>query len=125
MRYVTIALLTFIAACGGAVDSHEDGLDETVDAMEELIEVLEGVTDKASAEDAKDEIEKLADRINDIKEQMEKLPQPTGEEQARLAKLDEEKIGPLMQRFMAAAMKVASNPEIRKILDPAMKKMKG
>ena len=68
-----------IAACGGdsgSIDSYEAGVEAHTKVMTEMVKVLEGVTDEASANKAAAEIEELGGRLASISAQMAELPRP-------------------------------------------------
>ena len=78
MRYLlAVASVLIFAGCGHA-DSHESLAEEGVSTMNEMVVVLDGVKDEASAKSAKPTLKSLAERLNSINERQLKLPAPSG-----------------------------------------------
>ncbi len=117
-----------LAACGDNVkiSSHEEGINAQLNVMDEMFTVLEGVEDEASARAARDDIEKLGQKLHEIATQMSKLPQPTAEEMKALAgnteitKRQQELFGARMAKQL---MKLAQYPELSEALTSAIGKM--
>lgn len=114
----------FLVACGGSVSDHDEAMEAQMDLMEEMVGILEGVTDKASAEKAKPEMEALGKKAQKLAEEIEKLPQP---DQAELKRL-QEKYQPRMEEFQKKAMehmmKLMTYPELSEATQKAMSGMK-
>lgn len=116
-----LALFALLAvACGGSIDSQEDAMEASMDVMEDMAAVLEGVTDKASADAAIPEIEALGERLSEISKQKAKLPEPTAEEMEALQKEYMPKVGESMGKVMQQIMKLAQYPELGRAVDKAM-----
>jgi len=94
-----------LSACGG--DSPESIAEEQFDLMDEMLDILEGVTDQESAKAASKEMEALAKKMADLEKRMEKMPDPTPEQQKRLAEIakeHQEEFGKRMQEVMSKMM---------------------
>ena len=94
-----------LSACGG--DSPESIAEEQFDLMDEMLDILEGVTDQDSAKEASKEMEALAKKMADLEKRMEKMPDPTPEQQKRLAEIakeHQEEFGKRMQEVMSKMM---------------------
>ena len=82
-----------LAACGnGKIDSHKEGVEAANDVADDMVKVLNGVKDKASAESAKPKLEALGKKMEGIMDQMQKLGPPTdpkmqGEMMSMMAKV--------------------------------------
>lgn len=114
------ALALLCAACGGGIDSYEDAAAAQMDIMREMIDVLEGVDDDASAEKAAGKIEALGGRMQDIAEQLSKLPAPSRDEMQRIARMQSEVQAEFQQKAMAQMMKMAQYPVLAEAWSNAM-----
>jgi hypothetical protein len=107
-----LAAALILIACGGGIGSYDEGMEAQLNAMEDMVKVLKGVTDQSSAEAATSKIESIGERMADVAAQMQKLPQPDMEEMQALM----EKHGRRMQQFQGEAMgqlmKLAKYPEL-------------
>ena len=74
-------------------DSREKVVEDQLDLINEMIGVLEGVTDKESAEEAKPELEELIKEAEATQARMKELGEPSEEEEKEL----EEKYGEQME----------------------------
>lgn len=125
MRKV-IALATFsllIAACGGGIDSYEEGMDAYSELMQEMVGVLEDVDDESSAEKAAAKIEKLGDRMAEITAQVAELPRPNAQEMQELANSQMANMQAFQQDAAAQMMKMAEYPVLMEAWMRAMSKM--
>ena len=103
---ITVAVL-LCAACSGGISSYEDAIEAQAGIMEEMVTLLEGVTDKDSAADAASEIEALGNRLGEIAVQVKDLPQPTMEEMQEIAKKQSMKRKDFQQKAVPQMMKLA------------------
>lgn len=122
-RIAWLACLVLVcAACGGGIGSYKEGMEAQFDIMEEMIGVLEGVTDDASAKAAVPKVEALGQRLADLAGQIQKLPEPSMEELQEMAE-----IGKRRQSFQSNAgrqmMKLAQYPELTQAFSRAMASM--
>ena len=78
-----------LAGCGGAggkkADTQESIARESIKTFSEYADILETITDKASAEKAKPRIERLQKELVDQKARSEQLPNPGHEEAVKLS----------------------------------------
>ncbi len=70
----------------GSIDFHAAGVEAHTTVMTAMVNVLEGVTDEASANKAAAKIEELGGRLAAISAQMAELPRPDAAEVQKLAK---------------------------------------
>jgi len=113
------------ASCGGGgINSYEDAMEAQVEIMEEMVGVLEGVTDQASAEEASSEIEALGSRIADVIAQVQELPEPTAEEMQEIAAKYGEQGQEFQTRAASQMMKLAEYPSLSEAWTRAMANMK-
>ena len=123
-RLVSVAALAVLIACGGSIDSQEDAREAQIDVMEEMLDVLEGVDDEASAKDAVPDMEKLGERLAEIAEAVQKLPQPTQEEMMELQKKYAGKEAELQKKMQTEMSKLMKYPELAQAMTNAMQKRK-
>ena len=111
-------LCLILAGCGSSPDSV---MGEMVSKMEELVEVLDKVQDKESAEKHKDEIESIAQDLNDLEEEWEKLEKDlTAEEQKELEKKYEDRVMKAAFALLGHGFRIGLSPygqEIMEVLD--------
>jgi len=121
MRNLAI-VLALTAGCGNggsgvSVGSYSEACDQTVAAMKEVGDLLDKVTDKASAEAAKPKLEALAKRLEGIVEAVEKLGPPKG---GAVRGLDEKMragLGPLSAKTQAYVERVIDTPGLGPVLE--------
>ena len=85
MRIRSALLLLLAAGCGGPdLSTHEGITDAMIEATEDLADVIEGITDKKSAEGARPVLQEIAKRMRDIDAALRALGEPVGDERKRL-----------------------------------------
>lgn len=112
-----IAVITLsglvITSCGGGIGSYEDGMEAQADLMGEMISVLKGVDDEASANKAADRIEEIGGKMAEIANQMKELPRPDAKEMQELAKKQRAKMQAIQQEAMQQMVKIAQYPVLQ------------
>jgi len=106
---------------GGTGDAAEDVATDSLKAMNDLADALEKVTDKASAEKVKPEIEAIVKRAKDAKERGDKLPEA---KQKELQAKHLDAMQKAARRMFGAMTKLAAKPDAAKVLDPVLKELK-
>jgi hypothetical protein len=85
--------------------------------MKQMIQVLEGVKDEASAKSAKPELKSLAEKLNDINSRQSKLDAPTEDDvKAMDAKYGKE-MDEVGRKFLGEAMRINFDPAISAVFD--------
>jgi len=103
------ALMLLVAnGCGG--DSHESLGKEGLSTMKDMVDVLKGVKDEASAKSAKPQLQTLMDKLKSIDERQSKLPAVTDAEKKEMESKYGEDGKQVMQQFMSEMMRVAMIP---------------
>ena len=116
-KILSIAVLVALCvACGDSIDSHEDAMEAQIDVMDEMIEILEGVTDEASAKGAIPDMEALGKRMAEIAEQVKKLPQPTMEEMQAMQSDYMKRLQDSQKKVYATLSKLAEYPELSRAM---------
>ena len=113
-----------LAACGGGIDSYADAVNAQAEIMEEMVSVLEGVTDEKSADAAADEIEALGKRLMEIGALMPELPRPSMEEMEAIAQKQREQGREFQNKAAAQMMKLAEYPSLANAWTRAMSNMR-
>jgi preprotein translocase subunit SecA len=118
---VAVSMLLVVGGCERTTD---DVVDDTIEAMRDITETLEGVKDKESAEAAVDDLKEQFAHLKELSEEGEKLMEELSEEDKKALedKYDEE-MKEVGEKFMAQIMRVGMNPEIMAALKPAMDEM--
>lgn len=114
------ACFAFVASCGekSAEEAADDAADESIELMEEYAEVMEGITDKDSAEAAIGKLDGLISKFKEAaasaKEASEK--EMTPEEEQKIASEMEAKMKPIIERVTTASTKamavISQHPEV-------------
>jgi hypothetical protein len=121
---VTAVAAMCVSCGGGGISSYEDGMAAQVEIMEEMVDVLEGVTDEASAEEAATKIEALGGRIGEVIAQLEELPTPTMEEMQEIAHKYADQGQEFQQRAASQMMKLAEYESLSEAWQRAMANMR-
>jgi hypothetical protein len=102
-----------VSCSGGGINSYEDGIEAQVEIMAEMISVLEGVTDEASADAAAGEIEALGNRLADVAAQIRDLPEPSMEELQAIAERQQARNQEFQMEAASQMMKLAQYESLR------------
>jgi hypothetical protein len=119
--FAVVGLL--LCSCGGKVDSYEEAMDAHLQIMDDMVSVLEGVTDQASAKAAQEDLAAIGQRARDLADQTKGLPQPDEAERKRMMDKGEARAQELQQQMMKQMMKLAQYPELQKAVSDAMSQM--
>ena len=123
-HFMVITVLGLLcASCGSGINSYEDGFEANTEIMVEMVDILEGVTDQASAEAAEDEIEALGNRLANIMVELKKLPPPTTEQLRQFAESQQEKMQEFQKKAMPQMMKLTQYPSLLAAWTRAMENM--
>ena len=113
-------MAVLFASCGA--DSKEKVTEDALSAMEEMVTILEGVKDKATAETAKPKLEALAKKVEGLKDRQKALNISDDDMKKEMEK-HKERMGKLMGKMMATMMKIGTNKEINEVLGETMSKI--
>lgn len=119
--FTVVGLL--LCSCSGKVDSYEEALDVHLEIMDDMVAVLETVTDQASADAAREDLAAIIERARKLAEQTQDLPEPDEAEMQRMRGKAEGQAQQLQQRMMEQMMKIAQYPELQKTVADAMEQM--
>jgi len=122
MRTLPLLLLPtllLIAGCGPDLSSHEGVLDARLDLLEEMVVILEGVTDVDTAKAARSKMEALKGRMEEIEKAAKEIGNPPKDEDKRLEEKYKSRAMELQKRLMAAIGKIP--PEAQKALGNSMR----
>ncbi len=119
--FASLLFLSTTTSCGG--DTHESLGDETVALMKEALTILEGITDKASAEAAKPRLEALGAKGDDLEKRMSALGTPDAATQERMRQRMAKEMGETQGRLMTVMSRLMSDPEISAALGETMGKL--
>ena len=112
-RTLTIVSVALVCASCGGVDSYEDAVNAQTDIMAEMLEVLEGVDDEASAEKAAGKIEALGTQLAEIAKQMQEMPRPSMEELQEIGQKQRARTQEFQEKAVPQMMKLAQYPALR------------
>ena len=111
-----------LASCGP--DSKEKVAQDAISLMGKMATILEGVSDKSSAETAKPKLEALAKTKESIMARLKTLG--LKEEDLKKELKDEKykaQVEAIMKKMMASMMKTMMNKEVQEVLEDTMKKL--
>ena len=91
MLFFMLAVLPLV----GCSDSHDKVMGDAVSTMEDISGILDGVTDKGSAEAAEGRLESKIEELNSIYERAAALEEPSEETLAELDQKYEERLADL------------------------------
>lgn len=118
----TIRLLPIvlaIAGCGGG--SRESAANETVAAMNDYVKILEGVTDKASAEKARPKLNDIASRLDGILKDVGAMKEPSEAEAKKVEEIMQKAMDSISDRMDKVMERLGSNPDLQMALtEPVM-----
>ena len=115
MLGLVVAVL-MIGGCGGP-DTHEKVMQDSLNMMKKMISIVESVDDEASAKAAVTKINALESQAKAIQARMEKLGEPTPEQDKALEAKFKSQFEEFMPKMIGVAMKVAQYPELQKAMD--------
>ena len=127
MHRTLVLALVILAPCilfgcgGSGGDTMESLSEETVDLMGEFADILEGVTDKETAEAAKPKLMELGEKMQELQRRIEAIRVPTEEDTAAMMALP----GAMeaRSRITQQAFRIGANPELQGILEEALNSM--
>ena len=114
-----VAMMSLCVGCGG-IDSQEDAMEAGLDLQEEMVEILEGVTDKDSAEDAAEEFKDLIERAQELGKKMAELPAASAEEIKQFMDDNKGRMEDIQKRMMAVFQRISKYPELQQAMQKAM-----
>lgn len=117
MKKIAFSGVLLVLVCGlaGCKSKHEAAVDDANALMTELCDIIEGVTDDASAQAAIPKIESVGTRLKELGERARTLGTPPKEEQEKLQKRYQEKWEQTGKRLKALEPKLKTHP----VLAPA------
>jgi hypothetical protein len=83
------AVLSLALFAAGCKDDHESLMKKNVSKMQEALDVLKGVKDKASADAAATKLKAIGEDVKEIQKKMAALPQPTEAEAKKMLESSE------------------------------------
>jgi len=114
-----LPVLILVAGCGPDLSSHEGIVVAQLDLMDEMVDILEGITDEASAKAVLSKIEALKERLEEIQKAGKEIGKPAKDEENRLEEKYKSRQVELQKRLRAAISKIP--PAARKALGESMR----
>lgn len=105
------------SSSGSSTGSYDAAADQTVKAMKEFGDILESVTDKASAEAAKPKLEALAKRLGDIVMAVAKLGPPSDQQAGRTEEKMRAGLQSMSSRVTGYIERIITSPVIAPVLE--------
>ena len=125
IRGVTCACLTLTLILLGGCESkptHESVTQETVDKMEEMVEVMKGIKDEASAKAARPKMEQIKKDMEAIKAKSQALGEPSADVKKKLAEKHKPQMEKLASEMMKEMMRIGFDPKIAPHIKDTMPK---
>lgn len=116
-----LALCLLLPACGKS-SPHEALADEATASLENLVTVLEGATDEASAKASLPKLEQAITRMKEVETRMKAMEKPTAEQEAAMEARHKGKVDGLTGRMTTQMMRIATDPKLSAVLAPALDK---
>ncbi len=116
------AVMICISLTGCKTD-HESVMKDSISKMKELVSILKGVTDEASAKAAGPKIEAVSADMKKLQEDAKKLGDPPKDKQDELMKKYASELASVQADMMKESTRIAMNPKLSTILEPSMKNL--
>lgn len=120
---VLCAVAVLVCACGGGINSYEDGVKAEAKIMDEIVKVLESVDDEESANAAASKIEELGKEFADLAQEIAKLPPPSQEELQRISRKQNAYTQEFQKKIVPQMMKFAKYPVLSDAWSKAMEEV--
>jgi hypothetical protein len=120
MRKLALCGLVLLCGIGGCKSKHEALADDAMALMNEMVDVLESVTDDASAQAAVAKLEKIGGRMKELQERSKALGTAPKEEQDRLKQKFTANMENVKKRMEAVGPKVGKYPAVMTAFIKAM-----
>ena len=117
------ALFALVACGGGSTAEHEKAMDESLSFQEQMVKILDGVTDKASGEKAVKEIKALVATAKESVKKYGELPELSEAQQKELLAKYQARRDAVVAEMKALYMKVAQNPDLVPVFEEMNKAM--
>ena len=119
---IAVAGVLLVSGCGKGEPTHESVAEDMMDLLAKQVDIMEGITDAASAEAAKPKLDALLEELKELTEVAKKLGDPPKELEEELEKKYEPETKKLMERLMPVMMRLMADAEIQKVLEDTMTK---
>lgn len=116
----SVAVLLLLFALTACSDSYSSVADASVDTMAEMVEVLEGVHDRSTAEAAKPQVDALAARLVDLRERLAGLEDVDAATRAEVDARVEERARPVLERLGPLMIRLRTMPSVAPVLRHAI-----
>ena len=118
---VAMALMVLVSGCKR---DQESVVKDSISKFKEMTSVLKGVKDEASAKAASPKLKSIAEDLDKLKKEGEKMGKPSKEQEEAMKKKYEKEMEPIMKDFMTEMMRVSMDPKLAPHLKDAMSAMK-
>jgi cytochrome c556 len=120
-RLICVLVLSAVVLSGcDSKPTHESVMKDMVGKMKELVAVLEGVKDEASAESAKPKLQALSKEMKELEVTASKLPKASDEEEKRLREKYQPELEAIQPKLGAQMIRIATDPKLGSVLKDAM-----
>ncbi len=121
-RGLTCALIA-VALCVAGCDSkptHESVTQDSIDKMEEMVEVLKGIKDEASAKAARPKMEQIKKDMEELQKKSKALGEPPADVKQKLQEKHKAQLEKVTSEMMKEMMRIGLDPNIAPHVKDAM-----
>ena len=123
MKLVSVMSLVlsmlFVVGCD-TKPTHESITKDMLGQMKEMVEVLKGVKDEASAKAAKPKLEALKKEFDAMKDEADKMPAPSADVEKKMKEKFEPELEKLRNELVTEMTRIGSDPKLAAQLEGAM-----
>jgi outer membrane PBP1 activator LpoA protein len=121
-RLLCVLAVSALFVCAGcdSKPTHESVMKESLDKLNEVATILEGVKDEASAKEAKPKLAAIAARLKELKTKMDQLPKPSADEEKRLREKYEPQVRELLPKLQTQMARVALDPKLGPLIKDSL-----
>jgi peptidoglycan hydrolase CwlO-like protein len=117
---VACIAVTIVSIGCDSKPTHDSLAKDMIGKMKEMVEVLKGVKDEASAKAAKPKLEGLKKEVDALKAEADKMPKPSAEDEKKLNEKYEPELEKLMGELAGEMIRIGSDPKLASELGNAM-----
>ena len=118
-----LVLLALGAVLGGCGDSHEDAAKQSVDLMEELAVILEGIRDEPTAKAAAQKVDAWIEGRQKLQARLKAMGALTPEEEKAIEDRLRERKDALSRRIRAQLARLTMDPTLRAHIGELMSRL--
>jgi hypothetical protein len=107
---LVLASVLMLLVCSGCGDSHEAVMNDQMSLTKDMLAIMQGIKDEASASAAKPKMQALAEKAKAIEERQKNLGKPSDAEVKQLQAKYGTEMEALMSKVMGEVIRISSIP---------------